>query len=108
MGPEDISMEQHEYTTLVNGNGGEEQTVIVTTTGQSGHVAFRVLHTSVDGGWSREPGVRELASIPWQDNVKTRDRDELARFFIDALSELYDERAIAAIFHFWYNGTCMG
>lgn len=41
-----------EYTTIVSGNGGEEQLVIVSSWGQSGSCDLHIVATSVDGGRS--------------------------------------------------------
>lgn len=42
------SIHHHDYTTIVDGNGGEEQTVITSVFRQDGKCSLHVLHVSVD------------------------------------------------------------
>jgi hypothetical protein len=75
------SVIQHGYTTLINANGGEEQIVIVSTGGQSGHVAFTILHTAVDGGhvgWEGA-GVKQLCHVKYGTHTEAQARREMAR-----------------------------
>lgn len=77
----------HGYTMLIDANDGEEQFVIVATTGQSGHVALRVLQTAVDGGHFADEGVRELGSVRYGE-LRTKDApawiDKLLRPIVGA------------------------
>lgn len=57
----------HGYTLLADANGGEEQVILIITGGQSGHFAYRLLQTSVDGGhmdWDHA-GVKQWAHVPY-------------------------------------------
>lgn len=49
-------IERHGYTVVVDGNGGEEQLVIVSSFGQHGGVPFEVIAAQVDGGVHRLGG----------------------------------------------------
>ena len=41
---------KHNYTTIIDGNDGEDQIIITSSPSQSGHIALLIVHVQVDGG----------------------------------------------------------